>query len=105
VTFDGNHIFENGGYGVYIRDEDSKNAPHRSTFINNVVENNGTIRGGYGFMVNGNALDLVFENNTIRDNKSGNQKAGIFISKGSPPISEKNNTMSGHSLGNIVNGK
>jgi hypothetical protein len=105
VTFDSNHIFENGANGVYLRDEDSKNSPHRNTFINNVVENNGTIKGGYGFMVNGNALDVFLENNIIRDNKSGNQKAAIFISKGSPPVKEKNNTMSGHSLGNIVFGK
>lgn len=105
VTFSGNHIYENGVNGVYIRDEDSKNAPHRNTFVNNTIENNGTVKGGYGFMINGNALNMVIENNIIRDNKNGNQKAAIFISKGTPPVTEKNNTMSGHSLGNIVNGK
>jgi hypothetical protein len=102
VTFEGNHIFENGVTGVYFRDEDSKNSPHRNSFINNVVENNGTIKGGYGFYINGNATDLTLENNIIRDNKSGNQKAAVFIARGSPAVKEKNNTMSGHSLGNIV---
>ncbi len=105
VTFDGNHIFENGVNGVYFRDEDSKNSPHRNTFINNVVENNGTLKGGYGFDINGNAQDLIIENNIIRDNKSGNQKAAIFIEKGSPPIIERNNKMSGHKSGDIVYGK
>jgi len=105
VIFENNHIYENGVDGVYFRDEDVKNSPHRNTFINNVIENNGTIKGGYGFNINGNASDLIIENNIIRDNKAGKQKAAIFINKNSPPVRERNNTMSGHSLGNIVYGK
>lgn len=105
VTFSGNNIYENGVYGVYIRDEDAKNAPHRNTFVNNTIENNGTIKGGYGFSINGNADDLVIENNIIRDNKSGNQKAAILVSKSAPPFKETGNTMSGHKLGNIIREK
>jgi hypothetical protein len=105
VTFENNHIFENGVSGVFFRDENPSNSPHRNTFINNTVENNGTIKGGYGFVFNGNALDVVLENNIIRDTKNGTQKAAIFINKNSPAIVEKNNKMSGHSLGNIINGK
>jgi nitrous oxidase accessory protein NosD len=102
VTFKNNHIFENGTDGVYFRAEDSKNSPHRNSFINNVVENNGTIKGGYGFNFNGNARDVLLEDNIIRDNKNGTQKAAIFISKGTPPPKDTNNKMSGHKLGNIV---
>jgi hypothetical protein len=105
VIFENNQIYENGNTGVYLRDEDLKNSPHRNTFTGNTVENNGTINGGYGFEINGKAQDLIIENNIIRDNKSGNQKAAIFIEKGAPPIIERNNKMSGHKEGNVVYGK
>lgn len=105
VTFENNQIFENGLSGVYFRDEDPDNSPHRNLFIRNTIENNGTLKGGYGFVFNGNALEVVLDNNVIRDNKTGSQKAAIFIAKNTPPITEKNNRMTGHSMGNIVNGK
>jgi hypothetical protein len=101
VTFENNIIAENGKDGVYFRDEDEKNSPHRNTFINNTVENN----GGYGFFIEGNALGLILKNNIIRDTKKGSQKAAVFISKASPPIKEESNTMSGHVLGNVVQEK
>jgi len=105
VTFKNNHIFENNNNGVYFRDEDPKNSPHRNSFINNVVENNGNEKGGYGFFFNGNALGVLLENNIIRDNKTGTQKAAIFLNKNTPKPKEVNNKMSGHQLGNIVIGK
>jgi hypothetical protein len=105
VSFSNNHIYENGNNGVYLRDEDSKNSPHRNSFINNTIENNGTLKGGYGFYFSGKAEDVILDGNTIRDNKKGDQKAAIFISKGTPPPKEINNKMSGHSLGNILNEK
>ncbi|HUX57237.1 MAG TPA: right-handed parallel beta-helix repeat-containing protein [Bacteroidales bacterium] len=104
VVFSNNHIYENGGDGVYFRNEDAKNSPHRNSFIKNVVENNGTLKGGFGFHFNGNATEVLLEDNTIRDNKNGTQKAAIFINKNTPPPLEKNNKMSGHKLGNIING-
>ena len=105
VTFNNNHIYENGSDGVYFRNEDLKNSPHRNSFINNVVENNGVANGGYGFYFNGNSQDVLLENNIIRDTKNGTQKAAIFINKNTPPPIEKNNKMSGHKLGNIINGE
>lgn len=105
VIFENNHIYENGANGVEFRDEDVNNSPHRNTFINNTVENNGTIKGGYGFYIAGNAQELRIENNIIRDNKSGNQKAAIYIIKNAPPVLEKDNKMSGHKSGNIVQEK
>jgi hypothetical protein len=105
VTFDNNKIFENGVNGVYFRDENPSNSPHRNRFINNTVENNGTLKGGYGFVFNGNAHEIVLDNNVIRDTKTGAQKAAIYIAKNTPPVIEKNNKMSGHSLGNIISGE
>lgn len=69
--------------------------------INNVVKNNGGKNGGYGFSFNGKAMDVLLDDNIIRDNKNGTQKAAIYISKNSPPQGI-NNKMSGHKLGNIV---
>lgn len=104
VTFEDNHIFENGRDGVQFREEDQKNSPHRTTFIDNVVENNGALKGGYGFLIEGNAADVVLKDNIIRDTKNGTQKGAIFIHKDSPPVKQENNTMSGHGQKNIVHG-
>ncbi|MBW6535172.1 MAG: right-handed parallel beta-helix repeat-containing protein, partial [Mariniphaga sp.] len=49
VIFTGNHIYENGSDGVHLRGERESNAPHRNTFVKNIIENNGTKNGGYGF--------------------------------------------------------
>ncbi len=105
VVFDNNHIYENGTDGVYFRGEDSKNSPHRNSFINNTIENNGALNGGYGFNINGNATDLVLKDNIIRDTKNGMQKAAIYFSSGVPPIKMVNNIMNGHSNGNIIHEK
>lgn len=102
VLFENNHIYENGRDGVVFRDEDSKNSPHRNSFINNTVENNGAINGGYGFYISGNATDLLLKDNIIRDTKNGMQKAAVYISKNAPPIKMENNIMSGHSMGNVL---
>lgn len=102
VIFAKNHIFENGEDGVYFRNEDQKNSPHRNTFVNNTVENNGTVKGGYGFVFKGNALDVVLKDNIIRDTKTGTQKGAIFIANGTPAVKQENNKMSGHALGNVI---
>ncbi|MEX2233520.1 MAG: right-handed parallel beta-helix repeat-containing protein [Cyclobacteriaceae bacterium] len=102
VIFAKNHIFENGEDGVYFRNEDQKNSPHRNSFVNNTVENNGTVNGGYGFVFKGNAQDVVLKDNIIRDTKNGTQKAAIFIANGTPAVKQENNKMSGHALGNVI---
>jgi nitrous oxidase accessory protein NosD len=105
VIFENNHIYENGGDGVFFRDEDMKNSPHRNIFIGNIIENNGTRDGRYGFYFSGNAENVILKNNIIRDTKNGTQKAGIYIDKNTPTLTLENNTITGHSLGNIVYGK
>jgi parallel beta-helix repeat protein len=98
VLFDNNHIYDNKGDGIYFREEDQKNSPHRNTFTNNIVENN----GNYGFYISGKASDILIKNNIIRNAKNGRQKAAIFVAANTTPIVEVNNKMSGHTKGNVV---
>ena len=99
MLFVNNHIYENDKGGVNLRRERASNAPHRSTFRDNIVENNGT----YGFLLQSPATDVLIENNTIRDTGSGAQEIGIFISQNGLPAILKDNQLSGHKKGNIVN--
>jgi hypothetical protein len=86
VDFTGNHIFENGSDGVHFRIEREPNAPHRNTFLNNTIENNGTINGGYGISINSPVSDLILKENIFRSTGKKTQKAAIYIqSNGLPP--------------------
>ena len=105
VLFEKNHIFENGGDGVEFRNEDDLNSPHRNTFVENTIENNGVTKNGYGLSFRGRPSDVVVKNNIIRDTGKGTQKAGIYIHQNVPPIKTENNKMSGHSLGNVIRDK
>jgi hypothetical protein len=98
VRFEENHIFDNGDDGVHFRGERESNAPHRNYFTKNIVENN----NGYGFSFNSPAKDVVLENNTIRDTGKGVQKAAFYYYKNSLPIELKNNSISGHSQGEVL---
>jgi parallel beta-helix repeat protein len=98
VLFESNHIYDNVQDGVFIRDEDGKNAPHRNTFVNNIIENN----GGSGIYISGKPTNMLIKENTIRSTVAGKQKTAIFVSKNSPQVKEENNKMSGHADGNIV---
>jgi parallel beta-helix repeat protein len=100
--FVNNRIYENGEHGVYLRDEIEQNGAHRNTFRNNVVENNGTKSGGYGFYVDGVTTDILIERNTIRNTTGGAQKAGIFISEKAARVRVVENQMSGHEKGDVV---
>jgi nitrous oxidase accessory protein NosD len=101
VLFEGNHIYDNLGDGVYFRDEDHKNSPHRNSFVSNIVENN----GGYGFFITGKASDLLLKDNVIRNTSKGKQKGAIFLADNAIAIKEENNKMDGHEGENIVVGK
>ena len=101
VIFKQNHIFNNGSDGVNLRGEREINAPHRNTFIENIIENNGTDGGGYGFSVNSKVKDLVLKGNVFK-NSSKSQKAAIYIyENGSTPKLE-NNQFENHELGEMV---
>ena len=98
VLFEKNHIYENKLDGVYVREEDDKNSPHRNSFISNIVENN----GGNGFYISGKPSNMLIKDNVIRSTIKGKQKTAIFIAKNALTVKEENNKMSGYENGNIV---
>ncbi|MCJ7446274.1 MAG: right-handed parallel beta-helix repeat-containing protein [Bacteroidales bacterium] len=100
-----NHIYENGSDGIYLRDDGLLNEPHRSIFKNNLIENNGVKKSGYGLSVNCPAEGIVLEENIIRDTKDGKQVAAIFLSAKSLPVVLKNNKISGHPEGEVISEK
>ncbi|MFW5759655.1 MAG: right-handed parallel beta-helix repeat-containing protein [Cyclobacteriaceae bacterium] len=105
VIFIGNHIFENGSDGVHLRGERESNAPHRNTFVKNVIENNGTKNGGYGFSVNSPARDLVLKENIFRSTGEKTQKAAVYIQSNGLSPELINNQMEGHPEGDVVEEK
>jgi len=102
MLFEGNRICENGSDGISLRAEDDLNAPHRSVFRNNTIENNGSRSTGYGISVISRAEGIVIENNVIRNTGTGKQTAGIFFSARSLPAVVKDNTFAGHPSGDVV---
>jgi hypothetical protein len=97
VIFSKNHIYNNQGDGVNLRGERESNAPHRNTFINNVIENN----VGFGFSVNSPANDLVLKENEFK-NSAKTQKAAIYIYSGGSTPKLENNQFDKHDLGEMV---
>lgn len=105
VIFEENHIYNNESDGVHLRGERAKNAPHRNTFIKNIIENNGTDGGGYGFSINSLAQDLLLKDNIFRSTEQQTQKAAIYIQTNGLAPKLENNQMSGHSLGEVIHEK
>jgi hypothetical protein len=101
VYFEHNHIHHNEGDGVHLRDERESNAPHRNIFVKNIIENNGTDGGGFGFSINSPAADLVLKENIFK-NSSGTQKAAIYIYKAGLEPELLNNRFDDHELGEVV---
>ena len=101
VLFKENHIFENKNDGVHLRGERESNAPHRNTFTNNTIENNGTNGGGYGFSINSPAIDLVLSENTFGNSK-GTQKAAVYVMKNGLKPKLVDNKFDKHELGELV---
>lgn len=99
-----NHIFENGVDGISLRGELDLNAPHRSIFKNNIIENNGTKEKGYGILVNCKAEGVVLDNNIIRNSGIGKQAAAVMLTANALPVEMKNNKISGHKEGDLVIG-
>lgn len=97
VIFSENHVYNNKSDGINLRGEREENAPHRNTFVKNIIENN----TGFGFSVNSKAHDLVLKENIFK-NSAKNQKAAIYIyESGSTPKLE-NNQFEKHELGEMI---
>lgn len=104
MLYAGNHIFENGSDGIQLRGELAMNAPHRSIFKQNLIENNGIKENGYGISVNCKAEGVVLEDNIIRNTGNGKQAAAVRLTANSLPVELKNNKISGHADGEVVKG-
>ncbi len=101
VLFESNHVFENGSDGVNLRGEREANAPHRNTFVRNIIENNGTNGGGFGFSINSPARELVLTENQF-GNSLKTQKAAIYVYEAGLEPELNNNQFDAHELGNLV---
>jgi hypothetical protein len=105
VVFTGNHIFNNGNDGVHFRGERESNAPHRNTFLKNIIENNGTRGEGYGFSINSPAKDLLLKENIFRSNGNKTQKAAIFVRKNGLQPQLVDNKIEDHPQGVMITEK
>lgn len=78
----GNQILRNGANGVFFRDEAEGMSPHRNRLKENRIEDNGRESGTAGIRVRGAPSGLSFEDNVIRDTRSGAQQTqtvGILV--------------------------
>lgn len=101
VIFKENHIFNNKSDGVNLRGEREINAPHRNTFLKNIIENNGTNGGGYGFSINSQAHDLLLKENVFK-NSAKTQKAAIYVYSNGLKPTLVNNQFDKFGLGKVV---
>lgn len=101
VLFEHNHIFNNSSDGVNLRSERESNAPHRNTFLQNIIENNGSNGEAYGFSINSPARDLLLKENQFK-NSSGTQKAAIYVYKAGLKPQLENNQFDSHQSGELV---
>jgi hypothetical protein len=102
-VFANNRIYKNGRNGVWFNDygEPNDNSP-RNLFVKNVIEDNGRKERGCGFYIDSNIRDIVIRNNIIRDSGKGTQKCAVFIGNRASNVQVIDNTMSGHSDGDIM---
>ncbi len=93
--FVGSVIRGNGEHGIYFRDEKSTNAGSRNTFCNAIVEDN----KGCGVYIEGRTTDLLFEDCTIRNTRTGTdrtQKVGIWAGPHAARIRAAHTTIENH---------
>lgn len=85
----GNTVVGNASNGVFFRNETAGMAPHRNRLEDNLIENNGRDPGTAGIRVRGEPSGLVFEDNVIRDTRTGpeqTQTVGILIEDRVGPV-------------------
>ena len=101
VLFENNHIYNNSSDGIHLRSERESNAPHRNTFVQNIIENNGTGEEAYGFSIDSPARDLLLKENQFK-NSAGTQKAAIYVYKAGLKPQLENNLFDSHKDGELV---
>ncbi len=93
--FVGNLIRGNKSHGIYFRDEKTTNAGSRNTFQRNVIEDN----EGCGVFIDGHTTDLLFEENTLRDTRSGSartQRTGLCAGPNAARVRAMKNKIENH---------
>jgi polygalacturonase len=96
--FTRNVIRRNGRNGICFRNEKETNAGHRNTFRQNVIEDNGGPEHGCGVHIDGETHDLLFEENTFRDTRSGpdaTQRQAVSIGPKAAGVMLRKNTFAG----------
>jgi hypothetical protein len=101
VIFERNLISNNSSDGIHLRSERESNAPHRNTFVQNIIEDNGTGGEGYGFSINSPANDLLLKENIFK-NSANTQKAAIYVYESGLKPGLENNQFDPHDLGELV---
>jgi hypothetical protein len=81
-------VRENARNGIFFRNESLGMAPHRNRLEENVIENNGEAE----IRIRGHVNDLVFSDNTIRD-ESDDSPAGILIEEHVGPLRLRKNVI------------
>lgn len=102
MLFENNIISDNASDGVLFRTETAANAPHRNTFRNNVIENNGWKEEGYGFTFDSPSENVIIEGNTIGNSKGSFTKAALHYTKNGVPVQFTNNKTSNLPGGEVV---
>ena len=112
--FVGNHVYGNHKHGVCFRTKTEANGPHRNTFRENVIENNGCpeeevperLRADprrevlcCGVLIRGVTHDLLFEKNVIRETREGGKRRqhnAFYIDKNVRRVRLVDNEISEH---------
>lgn len=120
-VIENNHVFENHKHGIHIRTTTAANGAHRNVFRNNRIENNGVridqvpedLRAkvpeqellGCGIYVNGATRDLRFENNTVRETRTGDERVqvvGLYVGPDVSGTVLEGNRIEGHPDEDVV---
>jgi hypothetical protein len=104
--FTNNKILRNGHSGVFFRRETFKNSGHRNTFRDNIIEDNGNAKTGYGFYIQPLAGDIVIENNRIAETRAekGTQRYGVYKVTGAGAVTLNNNRIEGNLIREYAEG-
>lgn len=104
--FTNNKIIGNHIAGVFFRRETFKNSGHRNTFRDNVIENNGNAKEGYGFLILPKAGDIVIENNRIAETRGakGTQRYGVYKVRGAGKVTLSGNLIEGELIKDYAEG-
>lgn len=97
--FRDNIVSENGAYGILFREEAEPMGGNRNIIQNNVIQNNGNGRIGFGIYIGGETQDIDIIENLITDTRKNEEKLqriGIYIGKKAKRVTLNNNTMDGN---------